>query len=110
MKSIRDDEATTSKELIFFNALTDVPITSLKTRVESMKASKLFRKYPKTADFDHSNYRLFERIPAVPCTSNNRGLTVVVFGSSLPSSTEKKMEFSTSVLHTQIYRDVPAFL
>ena len=34
LQSIRDDEATTSKELIFFNALTDVPITSRKTRVE----------------------------------------------------------------------------
>ena len=42
-----------------------------------MKASKLFRKYPKAPDFDHSNYRLFERISAVPGTSNNRGLTVV---------------------------------
>ena len=38
--------------------------------------SELFRKYPKTAVFDHSNYRLFERIHAVPGTSNNRGLTV----------------------------------
>ena len=27
LQSIRDDEATTSKELIFFNALTDVPLT-----------------------------------------------------------------------------------
>ena len=41
-----------------------------------MKASELFRKYPKIPVFDHSNYRLFERIPAVPGTSNNRGLTV----------------------------------
>ena len=31
LQSIRDDEATASKELIFFNALTDVPITSRKT-------------------------------------------------------------------------------
>ena len=38
--------------------------------------SELFRKYPKTPVFDHSNYRLFERIPAVPGTSKNRGLTV----------------------------------
>ena len=43
-----------------------------------MKASELFRKYLKTSDFDHSNYRLFERIPAVSGTSNNRGLTVGV--------------------------------
>ena len=42
----------------------------------SMKASELFRKYPKTPVFDHSNYRLFERIPAVPDTLNNQGLTV----------------------------------
>ena len=28
LQSIKDDEATTSKELIFFNALTDVPIKS----------------------------------------------------------------------------------
>ena len=31
LQSIRDDEATTSMELIFFNVLTDVPITSRKT-------------------------------------------------------------------------------
>ena len=42
-----------------------------------MKA-ELFRKYPKTPDFDHWNYRFFERIPAVPGTSNNRGLTVLL--------------------------------
>ena len=30
LQSIRDDEATTSKELIFFNAFTDVPHTSRK--------------------------------------------------------------------------------
>ena len=34
LRSIRDDEATTSKELILFNALSDVSITSQKTRVE----------------------------------------------------------------------------
>ena len=88
LASIRDDETTTSKKLIFFNALTDVLIiliTSRKTRVEVANSgitmtfyerSELFRKYPKTPVFDHSNYRLFERIPAVPGTSNNRGLTV----------------------------------
>ena len=32
--------------------------------------------YPKTPVFNHSNYRLFEMIPAVPGASNNRGLTV----------------------------------
>ena len=31
LQSIRDDEATTYKGLIFFNALADVPITSRKT-------------------------------------------------------------------------------
>ena len=41
-----------------------------------MKASELFRNFPETPDFDHSNYRLFERITAVPGTSNNRDLTV----------------------------------
>ena len=41
-----------------------------------MKASEHFRKYLQTPDFDHSNYGLFERVPAVPGTSNNRGLTV----------------------------------
>ena len=41
-----------------------------------MKAFELFQKCPKTPVFDRSNYRLFERIPAVPGTSNNRGLTV----------------------------------
>ena len=39
--------------------------------------SELFRKYPKTPVFNHLNYQLFERIHAVPGTSNNRGLTVV---------------------------------
>ena len=43
-----------------------------------MKASELFREYPKTPDYDHSNYGLFERIPAVPGTSNNQGLTVFI--------------------------------
>ena len=81
LQSISDDETTTSKKLIFINALTDVR----KTRVEVANSGKtmtfyerseLFRKYPQTSVFDHSNYRLFERIPAVPGTSNNRGLTV----------------------------------
>ena len=34
LQSLKDDEATTSNELIFFNALTDVLITSRKTGVE----------------------------------------------------------------------------
>ena len=49
-----------------------------------MKASELFRKYPKTPVFDHSNYRLLERIPAVPGTSNNGGLTVVTNSEKVP--------------------------
>ena len=40
LQSIRDDEATTSKEHIFFNAFTDAPITSRKTRVEIANSSK----------------------------------------------------------------------
>ena len=52
--------------------------------------SELFRKYPKTPFFDHSNYQLFERIHAVLGTSNNRGLTipfhVYILGMELQSS------------------------
>ena len=68
-----------------FDRCSDYIITSRKTRVEVANSGKtmpfyerseLFRKYPKTPVFDHSNYRLFERIPAVPSTSNNWGLTV----------------------------------
>ena len=54
-----------------------------------MKASELFRKYPKIPVFDHSNYRLFERIPAVPGTSNIRGLTVVPPRKTSPDITGK---------------------
>ena len=73
---------------MFSNALTDVLITSRKHELKlqtlakqwrSMKASEFSRKYPKTPDFDHSNYRLFEMIPVVPGTSNNRGLTVLQY-------------------------------
>ena len=69
--------------------MTDVLITSRKTRAEVAKSGKtmtfyesteLLGKYPKTSDFDHSNYRLFKRIPAVPGTLNNRGLTVPFAG------------------------------
>ena len=45
MQSIRDDEASTSKELIFFNALTDVSITSRKTRVEVANSGKTMTFY-----------------------------------------------------------------
>ena len=40
---------------------------------ESIRA---FPKIQENSDFDHLNYWLFQRIPAVPGTSNNRGLTV----------------------------------
>ena len=53
--------------------------------------SELFGKYPKTPVFDHSNYRLFERIPAVPGTSNNRDLTVYVEKISYASICRKVM-------------------
>ena len=43
------------------------------TFYESIRA---FWKISKTTGFDHSNFRLFERTPAIPGTSNNRGLTV----------------------------------
>ena len=52
LQSIRDDETTISKKLIFFNALTDVPIiliTSRITRVEvanSGSFSENIRKLP----------------------------------------------------------------
>ena len=45
LQSIRDDEATTSKELIFFNALTDVSITSRKTQVEAANSGKTMTFY-----------------------------------------------------------------
>ena len=38
-----------------------------------------YRTFPKTTDFENSNYRLFEENLAVPDTSNNRGLTVPSF-------------------------------
>ena len=71
-----------------------------------MKASELFRKYPKTPVFDHSNYRLFERIHAVPCTSNNRGLTVL-FNVLKPFSTISQGRFNfqglfKKALHIQV--------
>ena len=43
LQSIQDNEATTFKELIFLNALTDVPIISRKTRVQV--ANDLLRKH-----------------------------------------------------------------
>ena len=64
LQSIRDDEATTSKELIFFNALTDVPITSRKTRVEVANSGKTMMFYESIQTFpkisENSWFRSFE--------------------------------------------------
>ena len=82
----------------FFNALTDVPITTRKTRVEVANSGKTvmfnesIRAFPKKSEnpvFDHSNYRLFERIPAVPSTSNNQGSTVPYFFSKIRKDVAK---------------------
>ena len=62
-----------------------------------MKATELFRKYPKTPVFDHSNYRLFERIPVVLGTSNNRGLTVISTVILLPSTESFKKDHKVLV-------------
>ena len=111
LQSIRDDEFTTSKELIFLNALPwcnaqvwakpvkierkkdvhgkhELKLQTLAKQWRSMKASELFWKYPQTPDFDHWNYRLFERIPAVHGTSNNRGLTVLLWGWTVDAGPE----------------------
>ena len=82
LQSIRDDEATTSK---VFNVLSDVPITSLKTLVEVANSGKTMRFYESIQVVlkisENSRFQSFElptirKIPAVPGTSNNRGLTV----------------------------------
>ena len=54
LESIRDDEATTSKELIFFIALTDVPITSRKIRVEVANSGKTMRFYESIQAFSEN--------------------------------------------------------
>ena len=62
--------------------------------------SELFRKYPKTPVFDHSNYRLFERIHVVPGTSNNRGLTVCLLRLFPENKVLSKIsEFTVKPLH-----------
>ena len=64
LQSIRDGEATTPIELIFFNALTDVPITSRKTRVEvansgnTMTFYESIRAFPKISE--NSRFRSLE--------------------------------------------------
>ena len=74
-----------SKELIFFNALTDVRITSQKNnnwvakygkKMMLYESIRAFLKISENYDFDHSYNRFFKRIPAVPGTSNIWGLTV----------------------------------
>ena len=52
LQSIRDNVATTKKELI----LTDVPITSGKTPVEVANSGKTKTFYESIQAFDHSNY------------------------------------------------------
>ena len=77
------------RPLIFFNALTDVPFTSRKTRVEVANSGKTItfyesiRAFPKISE--NFRFRSFELpiILAVPGTSNNRGLTVLEIGPDL---------------------------
>ena len=51
------------KELIFFNSLTNVPFFSPKCCAEMAKSghtamlNESIQTYPKTTDYDHSNYR-----------------------------------------------------
>ena len=64
LQSIRDDEATNHKELIFVNALNDVLITSRKTRVEVTNSGKTMtfcesiRAFPKISEI--SRFRSFQ--------------------------------------------------
>ena len=64
MQSIREDEATTSKELIFFNALAYVPMTSRKAWAEVANSGKTMtflesiRAFPKISE--NSHFRSFE--------------------------------------------------
>ena len=85
LQRIRDDEATTPRSsfslmlwqmLRLLHRKQELKLQTLAKQRRSSKALEFFRKYPKTPIFDHSNYRLFERIPAVTGTLNNRGLTV----------------------------------
>ena len=86
LQSIRDDMTTTSKQLIFVNALTDwylqyfteKPSWKCKFWQKNdilWKSPSFYWKYQsQTTDFDNPNYQLFERIPVVYGTSNNWGL------------------------------------
>ena len=88
LKSIRDDEATTQRSsfslmlwqmLWLFHGKHELKLPTLaKHPGKTMTFYESIRAFPKTPVFDHSNYRFFERIPAVPGTSNNRGLTVCI--------------------------------
>ena len=68
-----------------------------------MKASELFRNFPETSNFDHSNYRLFERITAVPGTSNNRDLTVCFGCSKEPSYRDGSFEYPQNMFWLRIH-------
>ena len=65
--------------------------------------SELFRKYPKTPVFDHSNYRLFERIHAVPGSSNNRGLTVSGLLIFICNNSRNAIFHDTATIKLQVY-------
>ena len=92
LQSIRDNEATTSKELIFFNALTDAPIISEKTRVEIANSGKTMKFYESIQTFpkisENSRFQSFElpiirKEPAVPGISKYQGLSVLVLKTYL---------------------------
>ena len=88
-----------------------------------MKASELFGKYPKTPDFDHSNYPLFKRIPAVPSTLSNQGLTVSLNGNEIfiknehesPAKSQISLQavqffFQNSILNRKINKKANKYL
>ena len=64
LQSIRDDDATTPKELIFFSALTDDMITSRKTLVEVANSGKIMTFTESIRAFlkisENSRFRSFE--------------------------------------------------
>ena len=62
------------------------------------KTKKKLRTYPKTTYFGNSNYRYLEEIPAVPCTSNYWGLTVLLIVA--PSSNKITMSRNNRTYHT----------
>ena len=69
LQSIIEDEATTPREFIFFDALTDVPITSRKTGVEVANSGKTMTFYESVRAFrkisENSCFRSFE-LPIIP--------------------------------------------